>query len=913
MTYYKIIIVFLAGSLLPLHYLEAQDDACRPPFNGIFQSAQTYQVTNNEAVNGNGIELLTATCLRQKGNREYPYPTEKHHVITNPPIFTWPMVDYEYPTTFPSQLPDKELDEYLQYDIQLGRKADFTDKNSILKTGLRLAFYNPHHAMQPGTWYWRYRVSGEKWSETFSVNIPEDAPLFESPNAETALQMLPETHPMLFKPYLLNNPLTNDQTQLLKLLRKKAKTALAKKLESYKVKGHPIPSNASESKRKQIMRFHLRYEVEAICSNIENLLNIYLIDGEERYLNKAIVLADHIADRNPIETYSISDFTGAKCMSTLAMVYDIAYNRLVHKQKSRYENFISDVATRIIAHALQENIGSADGILYAHFFQHTFCNVFNTVIIMKQHLPLAEIWFQMLYDIWLSRSPGGGFLADGVWPNGNIGYIHVNMESMVSNFLLFRDLFGVNIFRHPWYANWADALAYTVPIGSAGDGFGDDCDQVYVKNTLRPDFAYILGQELNNPFALHYAYRFSGQPEGTSYRFHKTNFTNYRLQHHPQAKAYDQACVPPQSAVFPQTGIVVMNTDVLHTDSNLFVSFRSSPFGVGSHGLAEQNSFNLSYKGTPVFYPIGYKITTADKHYLLSQKHSRAHNTLTVDGKTQAYSHSAYGWIARYLDGKDITYTLGDASRAYIPFDQSAINWITVLEAADAYTAENGFILKPEDNPQVRLFRRHLALLRPNILVVYDELEADKEVTWTFQLNGLERSCMKINPSGSLLTADTDNCDAQANIFGSQPLRSSLADTCYVKPFDWLNPQRGRPAKVFEQHQYHAAFENIQKSKKMRFLALIQIDETNSMTFADVTPDDDGSITLGNYRIKGELDTSREGRLEIENIQSGEYLLYGPTETSVRSTGRRYSHSTLLYHPDKGLQESIDRHPLMRP
>lgn len=93
----------------------------------------------------------------------------------------------------------------------------------------------------------------------------------------------------------------------------------------------------------------------------------------------------------------------------------------------------------------------------------------------------------------------------------------------------------------------------------------------------------------------------------------------YRFQHKPhRVKPIDLKSIP-QSAVFPQTGIVVMNTNLLDSASNVFVSFRSSPFGVGSHGLAEQNSFNLSYKGKPVFYPTGYKITTADKHYLLAQ------------------------------------------------------------------------------------------------------------------------------------------------------------------------------------------------------------------------------------------------------------------------------------------------------
>ena len=142
----------------------------------------------------------------------------------------------------------------------------------------------------------------------------------------------------------------------------------------------------------------------------------------------------------------------------------MAYAYLNEQQKKNYKHFITTVIGLIIDDAMQENVGSADGILCAHFFQHTFYNAFTSAIVMKGHDVQAEKWFGMLYDIWLSRSPGGGFLSDGVWPNGNMGYIHVNMESMVNNFILFRNLFNVNIFKHPWYANCANAcLLYTSP------------------------------------------------------------------------------------------------------------------------------------------------------------------------------------------------------------------------------------------------------------------------------------------------------------------------------------------------------------------------------------------------------------------------------------------------------------------
>ena len=864
-----------------------------------------------------GINLLTDSVLRQTGNRTYPYPLKGHTIITNPPTFTWPSADYDTPTTFPVPLIGKGIDDFVRYDIQLGRTNDFTDAAAITQKGLRLAFYNPHKALAPGTWYWRYRTVGGAWSATYEMDIPPHAQKFESPQPHEAYNMIPAQHPRISRMPEAGKQWTADQKKLIKAYCQKAKAALTKSPESYAVKGKPIPSTATKQEREQIEKFRLRYEVEALDHDIANLLNAYLYTQDESFLNKAIALADYIAQKDGEKLYKAADFTGSFSMSTLAMVYDIAYNRLSSAQCRSYEQFISTVMYWNLAHAMQENIGSADGILFAHFFQHTFYCAFTTAIIMKGHLPEAETWFGMLYDTWLSRTPGGGFLADGAWPNGNMGYLHVNMELMADCFVLYRDLFNVNLFAHPWYVNCANALVYTQPIHSAGDGFGDGCERWEEVNKLRADFAYILSQEQENLLAAYYAYTLSGQDPKTTYSFSGTAFANYRLGHrHKVLKEvlFDQV---PQSAVFPETGIVVMNTDVMNTPNNLFVSFISSPFGVGSHGMAEQNSFNLSYKGKPIFYPTGYRVTTQDKHYLLAQKHSRAKNTITVNGKTQAYSSHGYGWIARYLDGKDITYTLGDASNAYKQIDASAANWITVLNKTGAYKPEHGFILSDEDDPKVKLFRRHLVLLRPNILVVYDELKADKEVTWTFQLNGLARSNMKIDSKRQILVADTDNADAAVHIFGSTEVGLSLTDTSYVKPFDWLNPQRGREAKKFETNQYHGKAENRKKCNQMRFLAIIQLDESNQLNFAEVRPDKDGNCRIGNYRIKAQMDVKRDARLEIENTATGEYLLYGPTEGAKRVGKRKYSHSTLLVNPlVKGtdrFKESIDVFPLMVP
>lgn len=874
------------------------------PFAGLRQFERQYLETQTD--NDSGLLQITVDAIRPKGNRTRPYPAEGDRLVVNPPVFTWPMADYEFPQVFPTPHSDKGLDDYLKYDFQLARKADFSDATTA--TGLRLAMYNNHKALQPGRWYWRYRVSGGKWSDVNIVDIPESTPLFESPSIAEAMAMMPESHPVIYTK-IGDDVKSPDRRALIKALRKKAEKALAKTPDDYVVKGEEIPADAPKAQRDQILKFRLRYEVEPMCSDIHSLLTVYRIDGSRDCRDKAIGLACDIARRDPAATLALSDFTGAHSMSALAEVYDVVSDHLTADQRARFEEFIMTIGRGLMARCMEENVGSADGILMAHFFQHTFSDLFNTSAVMRLHNDEAADWFAMLYDVWLSRSPGGGFLDDGVWPNGNMGYIHVNMESMVKNYVLFKRLFGVSTFSHPWYANCADALALIIPANSIGDGFGDGSDEGGM-NQLRPDFAYILGTELGNPFAIAYARQVKGLTPDKPYRFSKTFFPEYRLQANLSKAETTGNYDVPDAAVFPSTGIAVMHTAPVNAANDLYLSFRSSPFGVGSHGLAEQNSFNISYGGKPLFYPTGNKITTDDRHYLLSHKHSRARNTILVDGKTQAYSHGAYGWIARFLNGDHISYAMGDASHAYIPFDISAINWRSVLEWADAYKAEEGFITSDSENPRVRKFRRHVAMLRPGIVVIYDDLEADKDVTWTFQLNGRERLNMSLDNSS--LIAITDNCSARADVFSSSDtLAAALSDTCLVRPVDWLNPKRGRPAKQFEKNNYRATFENPRKRRSMRFLAVIKITPGDAAMPERVMPGADGSIEIDGFRIQAELNTARDARLEICHLGSGEILLAGPSAGAGYAAERKCSHSTVLKKSDGTLLESADRLPLM--
>ena len=103
----------------------------------------------------------------------------------------------------------------------------------------------------------------------------------------------------------------------------------------------------------------------------------------------------------------------------------------------------------------------------------------------------------------------------------------------------------------------------------------------------------------------------------------------------------------------------------------------------------------------------------------MSYRHTRAHNTLLIDGIGQPFSTKGYGKVVRMLWATH-SYCLGDASNAYSGISEYPM-WIENFRNAKiGQSAENGFGETP-----LKKYRRHLFLLHPDIVVVYDELEAE--------------------------------------------------------------------------------------------------------------------------------------------------------------------------------------------
>ena len=150
----------------------------------------------------------------------------------------------------------------------------------------------------------------------------------------------------------------------------------------------------------------------------------------------------------------------------------------------------------------------------------------------------------------------------------------------------------------------------------------------------------------------------------------------------------------PLAKVFPNTGWALLHTDLTGKE-DVFLAFKSSPYGSISHSHADQNSFVLSRGNRRLLTDSGYYAGYGTPHHLGFYKHSKAHNTILVDGRGQMINESkAAGRITRFAHTGEIDYVCGDAQAAY------------------------GLLL--------RRFDRHVVFLRPNVFIILDDIEAEE-------------------------------------------------------------------------------------------------------------------------------------------------------------------------------------------
>lgn len=802
--------------------------------------------------------------------RRWASPAGGQSVDRNPPPLMWPI----------------EAGEDVRYEIRLSRDKTFLSGDERYKAENPWAIWLPEGRLESGSWYWQVRSKDSEWGSPHHFVVDAESAPWGAPSAQAFVESVPHYRPRVLvdKPrweeFRRKSANRVESRRILTL----AEAALAEQIpvEDTTILNiqEPTPDKAlkiRKDKSKQIG--------QELYKAISPLCRAYILTGEQRYGDKAIEWALEAARWDPAGVTRINDFGDSRIMLSMALVYDTFNAYLSPLEKKQLREAIRARGT----HFYKRFVNTSEArILTNHLWQHILHYFFDTAIAMQGDLPEADNWLRYLYTLFVSRSPVLGD-ADGAWANGP-SYFRMNFETLVDVPMRIKAYTGFDLIAHtPWYQENIYYLLYGVPPGSASTGFADNSHDLPEPRGDYLAYADALSRLTKNPHASWYRDEILRRARTLAPHYQdywrddyiEGDYSPLILEDNPMLRwarlkyLYDiespDAEEPfglPKSRVFAGSGLLTMHGQPLGQshDKNLFLAMRSSPFGTFSHMLADQNTFNMVYGGERLFYHTGYKVSMGAPHRVQFYKHTKSHNGILVNGVGQPYATDAYARIETFLDNEFLSYAVGNASKAY---------------QSDQLETDAG----------LNCFKRHIVMLRPDVVVIYDELEADDPSEWTYTLHSYNK--IEVDESQAALSTFNTKGTARVHLWASSPLGLSVTDTYPIMPENWrgIKDADGN-LKTYTNNAWHFSAKSA-KAKRIRFLGIYEVkpnDASQFVGFSEQLIFEGGRVCVGSWLIEAEMDPKQSARIKISNPIEGIYFV--SSGELVTGQGMRFSGKT---------------------
>ncbi|MEZ4777218.1 MAG: DUF4962 domain-containing protein [Bacteroidia bacterium] len=844
------------------HKLKAELQAFMPRENALWSRASF--------LDANNYFIQQQTRVIHPRFREWVDPQDGHIASVNPPVLLCPV-------------PEKGRNLYA---FRLSSDSNFPEKNTRTAIDLPFAIFNPHEKLATGKWFWQYRIGENEWSETQSFFITDDVLPFITPDPDALIADISPLHPRAFlykdeiQGFRNRNRTSKDATIILE----KAGSLLPKNPPG-ESEGIATVTSTDKTEQEKLEKDASKKLGSDARNGTEILCQAYLLTGEQKYADAAIRWAMEIAGWDASGVSAISDFGDSNCMLAMAWVFDVCYDQLTDAQKNLLKTSITTRGNRFYGKWISMLEGK---VFSAHVWQHMLERLFKTALATVGEIPEAADWLTFIYEVWQARSPVLG-PSDGGWWNGN-HYMELNALSLLEIPAILQSLTGQDFLRSAFYQNNPDWLIYSFPPKSFSEGFGNGTERQFGQSMAMVGYADALGRITGNPRAGWYAQQHLAAmgrqiEEDDEFRWYRLR---WKL---PASMSNIPAPELPQAKVFPLTGTANIHTNLLDPSKDLMVSLRASPFGSTSHAHADQNSLNIQFGGQKLFWNSGHRPSMGVPHYEEWFKASIGHNTVLIDGKGQPTgSAESYGWIPRFVHGEQITYCLGDASRAY----------------------DNEKEIKQKAG--LNRFRRHLVLLRPDIIVIYDELDADHAAAWTWLLHSPDE--IEMDKEIQQLTCTTSTAHAQVNIFGSGPVSLELSTKFDPEPSNYRNITDEEGNIVDFKDQWHIYARPVEKVPATRYLTIFQVRATDDeRAFFSPVKQGEGKWKIGEWSIEAEMDAGKMPSLECRKADETAVVSFGKkTILAGRKTiTPQIPGSTVLYEIINGkmiVKEAVDEFPI---
>ena len=604
-------------------------------------------------------------------------PAEKAAVALNPPSLTW--------------VHERDASTYT---VQWAGHADFSGAVTVDK--LPWTAYTHNHRIEPGSYFWRYRITdrhGETsaWSRTRTFTIPTSAVDFPKPNLEEMRSRIGSSHPRLFV-----HPEDRDKLRQWAAAGGRQSWEALKREADRVSAGTPIaePTEMGSAENPKTVQFWWpnRLQTERACMEAEAVAFAFWLPGEEKYRIAAHRYALHLASWNPDgpTNWRLNDEAAMPILFRLARVYDWAYDAFTAEERVR----IQAVMRRRGSDAWRYGLGSGVGHLNSPYGSHAnraWHKLGEVSIAGLGDIPDADTWLRFALDKFWGVYPVWSD-DDGGWHEGASYWYGYNFK--VTWWLDVMTRLGVDSFKKPYFAHAADYLLYTAPPGSPDMGLGD---LSYSPPSPSMTVVEYYARRTHNPYWAWWAAQWGIKADGNEPVLAFLRSAD-RIDPKPPTDL-------PPSKVFRGIGVALLNTDLIDSARNVQVRFKSSPFGRRSHGHDPHNSFTLNAYGEQLLVNNVYRDLYGSPFHKEWVWETKSQNAMLVNGQGQkVHSPEPFGRISNFQLSNGLDWITGDAAEAY--------------------------------EGKLRHYQRHVIFVKPDVVLIVDEVEAAAPSTFQFMLHG---------------------------------------------------------------------------------------------------------------------------------------------------------------------------------
>ena len=697
----------------------------------------------------------------------------------NPPSFSWRPKDG------------------LTWEIQCAADAEFK-KIEYRADDLEFNVHCPPQTFEPGTYTWRYRGKDKNgrytnWSEARTFTISDEAATMPLPAREELIARIPKSHPRLFmRPEnlgrlreLASGSMKPEYDRLVK----ECERIMSRPPATEEPPKYPADIVNNSDPWREIWWGNRTYTIRALNSAATLAFTRLLGDKEQYGIEaKRILLECAKWDPKGSTGYRYNDEAGMPYNYYFSRTYTFVNDLLSEDEKYICRDVMKIRGEEMYQHLCPRHLWRP----YSSHWNRAWHFLGEVGIAFLGEVDGAEDWvwfatnvFFNVYPVW-SDDDGGWHEGSSYWSS------YQNRFTWWADVM--REAMGINAFDKPFYSQAGYYPMYLMPRGKVGGGFGDLTATRTAERNV-PLVSTFAAQAQNGHWQW-YVEQLGGPEPADGY----IGFIRGGL---PKVQATPPDGLP-ASRLFRGTGQAYLNTSLTDAANSVQVIFKSSPFGTQSHGYEANNSFLLWAYGKRLLIRSGYRDSYGSDHHTEWMWSTRSVNNITVNGKGQGKrTAKAQGEIVAFKTTPQIDVVIGEDGRAY--------------------------------EPPLERFTRAIIFVKPELVIVYDRLEAKEPSTYEYWLHAVN----KIDVKGQR-QIQVRNDDVVCDIDFLTPSSLSFEQTDQYDP----NP---RPRITLR--EWHLTATTPEKSNSMEFVTLYR-----PHRIADDVPDEALLERIeGGYVLKAKL------------------------------------------------------------